>query len=106
MPRLAKPLTDTAIRNAKPSEKPRRLFDGKGLYLLINPDGAKYWRLKYILEGKERRMSLGLYPETSWPTSAISQSKERRKLKDDIDPVTARKADNQARRVKALYRAG
>ena len=101
MPRLAKPLTDTEIRNAKPSEKSRRLFDGKGLHLLINPDGSKYWRLKYVYEGKERRMSLGLYPETSLAEARNLAIKERRKLKDGIDPATARKADKQARRAKA-----
>lgn len=51
-------------------------------------------------------MSLGLYPETSLADARNLAIKERRKLKDDIDPVTARKADKQARRVKALYRAG
>ena len=56
------PLTDAAIRNAKPQDKPIRLYDGGGLYLEIAPNGGKYWRLKYRYHGKEKRLSLGIYP--------------------------------------------
>jgi hypothetical protein len=59
------PLTDTAIRNAKPGKKPIRLFDGGGLYLEVFPTGGKWWRLKYRFEGKEKRLSLGVYPDVS-----------------------------------------
>jgi hypothetical protein len=47
------PLTDAAVRQVKPSEKPRRLFDGGGLYLEVAPSGGKWWRLKYRVGGKE-----------------------------------------------------
>src|SRR5580692_2800784 len=50
------PLTDTAIRNAKPSSKPTRLFDERGLYLEVSPTGGKWWRLKFRFEGKEKRL--------------------------------------------------
>jgi hypothetical protein len=53
------PLTDTAIRNAKPGEKPIRLFDGGGLYLEVAPAGGKWWRLKYRFEGKRPEAHLG-----------------------------------------------
>ncbi len=56
------PLTDTAIRAAKPTEKVQKLFDGKGLYLLITPGSTKSWRLKYHFQGKEKLISLGTYP--------------------------------------------
>ncbi|MFP5307691.1 MAG: Arm DNA-binding domain-containing protein, partial [Gammaproteobacteria bacterium] len=49
------PLTDTALKKAKPGTKPRRLFDGGGLYLEIAPSGGKWWRLKYRIGGKEKR---------------------------------------------------
>ena len=52
-------LTDTAIRAAKPAEKQQKLFDAKGLYLLITPGGTKSWRLKYHFQGKEKLISLG-----------------------------------------------
>ena len=57
------PLTDTAIRTAKPGPKPVRLFDGGGLYVEISPAGGKLWRLKYRFGGKEKRLALGAYPE-------------------------------------------
>jgi Arm DNA-binding domain len=59
------PLTDTSIRNAKPSARTTKLFDGGGLYLEVSPAGGKWWRLKYRFEQKEKRLSLGVYPEVS-----------------------------------------
>lgn len=56
------PLTDTAIRAAKPQNKPVRMFDGGGLYLEVAPSGGKWCRLKYRVEGREKRISLGTYP--------------------------------------------
>ncbi|RYF84163.1 MAG: DUF4102 domain-containing protein, partial [Comamonadaceae bacterium] len=58
------PLTDTACRNAKASEKPRKLADEAGLYLLIKQAG-KYWRWDYRYGGKRKTMALGVYPEVS-----------------------------------------
>jgi len=57
------PLTDTAIRNAKPDPTQRKLADEKGLFLLIHPNGSKYWRFKYRFEGKEKLLALGVYPD-------------------------------------------
>ncbi|MFN3423968.1 MAG: Arm DNA-binding domain-containing protein [Novosphingobium meiothermophilum] len=56
-------LTDTAIRNAKPTEKPYKVADSQGLYLLVNPRGSKLWRVKYRMNGVERKLALGSYPE-------------------------------------------
>lgn len=56
-------LTDLALRNAKPGEKPRRLSDGGGLYLEISPNGSKYWRMAYRFAGKQKTLSFGIYPE-------------------------------------------
>lgn len=58
-------LTEIAIRAAKAGEKDRKLADGRGLYLLITPSGSKLWRLKFRTDGKERKLSLGRYPELS-----------------------------------------
>jgi hypothetical protein len=58
------PLTDAAIKNAKPAEKTRQLFDGGGLYMEISSAGGKWWRFKYRCP-KEKRISLGVYPEVS-----------------------------------------
>ncbi len=65
------PLTDTAIRTAKPADKPMRLFDGGGPYLELSPAGGKWWRLKYRHQGKEKRLSLTfppIYAAHSLPT--------------------------------------
>jgi Arm DNA-binding domain len=59
------PLTDSMARNAKPAAKAVRMFDRDGLYLEISPHGGKWWRLKYRYAGKEKRVSLGVYPEVN-----------------------------------------
>ena len=59
------PLSDTACKNAKPKEKPFKLADEKGMFLLVNPNGSKYFRFKYRFAGKEKTLALGVYPDTS-----------------------------------------
>ncbi|WP_395669981.1 Arm DNA-binding domain-containing protein [Rhodoferax sp.] len=59
------PLTDAAIKKAKPGDKPLKLSDAQGLYLLVNPVGSKLWRWKYRFLGTEEVMSLGAYPDVS-----------------------------------------
>ena len=59
------PLTDSMARNAKPAAKTVRMFDRDGLYLEVSPRGGKWWRLKYRYAGKEKRVSLGVYPEVN-----------------------------------------
>ena len=59
------PLADTAIRNAKPGNKTKKMFDGGGLYLEVAPSGGKWWRLKFRYGGKEKRLSLGVYHDVS-----------------------------------------
>lgn len=56
-------LTDTKVRQAKPAPKAYKLFDGSGLFLHVQPNGARYWRLKYRIDGKEKLLALGVYPE-------------------------------------------
>ena len=55
-------LTDTRVRNAKPKAKSYKLSDGGGMYLLVSPDDARYWRLDYRFAGKRRTLALGVYP--------------------------------------------
>ncbi len=86
------PLTDTAIRNAKPAEKPRRMFDGRGLYIEIAPSGGKWFRLKYRYGGKEKRLSLGIYPDVSLKEARNRRDEMRKLLADGIDPGQQRKA--------------
>jgi integrase len=86
------PLTDTRIRNAKPTRKPFKLSDGGGMYLLITPDGARYWRLDYRFSGKRRTLALGIYPIVSLLNARSRREAARALLAKDIDPGVAKKA--------------
>lgn len=79
------------VKQAKPREKPYKLSDGKGLYLLIQPSGAKYWRLKYRFGGKEKVLALGVYPESSLTQARMACEDARRNLANDIDPGLKRR---------------
>jgi integrase len=85
------PITHVAIVNAKPREKPYRLFDGRGLYLEISPSGGRWWRFKYRFNGKEKRLSLGVYPDVSLKEARDHLEDVRRKLRAGIDPGEERK---------------
>lgn len=89
------PLTDTAIRAAKPTEKQQKLFDGKGLYLLITPRGTKSWRLKYHFQGKEKLISLGTYPATSLKEAREKAADARKAIENGMDPSAQRKLEKQ-----------
>lgn len=90
-------LTDTAVRNAKPGEKTTKLFDERGLYLEVSPSGGKWWRLKYRFDGKEKRLSLGVYPDVSLKDARERRDAARKLLANGIDPSENRKAQKSAR---------
>lgn len=89
------PLTDAAIRKAKPGQKTIRLSDEKGMYLEIDPGGGRWWRLKYRFPkgGKEKRHALGVYPEVSLADARKKRDAARDLLAKGIDPGEARKAE-------------
>jgi len=89
------PLTASAIRNTKPGASARRLFDSLGLYLEVAPSGGRWWRLKYRHGGKEKRMSLGVYPAVSLAEARERRDDARRLLAAGIDPLAQRKADKR-----------
>lgn len=80
-------LTEKAISQAKPKEKTYRLYDAHGLYLEIAPAGGKWWRLKYRLDGRESRVSLGTYPLISLKEARDRAWDTRKGLEQGIDPV-------------------
>ena len=84
-------LTDVTVRNAKPSEKDKRLNDGGGLYLLIKPNGAKWWRFDYTLGGKRKTLSLGVYPDTTLSDVRRKAEQARNQTANSIDPSDTRK---------------
>lgn len=90
------PLTDTAIRKAKPEAKPYKMADGGGLYLEVAPSGGKWWRYKYRITGKEKRLSLGTYPDTSLAEAREKHAAARKLVAQGIDPSAQRKAEKAA----------
>jgi len=87
---LAK-LTDVKIRQAKPRERPYKLTDGGGLYLLVTPTGSRYWRYNYQFAGKERTLALGIYPDLSMAKAREAHMAARALLAQGIDPMEDRR---------------
>jgi len=107
-------LTDTKIKNLKPSikpvgtsedgkpvfqktDKPYRVSDEKGLYLEVHPNGSKYWRMKYRVHGKEKRLAVGVYPDTSLAQARDARDVARKQLALGIDPSQHKKATKAAK---------
>ncbi|QTL40656.1 tyrosine-type recombinase/integrase [Xenorhabdus budapestensis] len=90
-------LTARQVDTAKPKEKPYKLADGGGLYLLINPNGSRYWRLKYRIAGKEKLLALGVYPEISLAEARTKRNDARRTLSGGNDPIEEKKAEKAAK---------
>lgn len=84
-------LSDTAIYKAKPGTKERKLADGKGLYLLLKPNGSKLWRLKYRFAGKERKLAIGQYPEVGVKDARTKAEEARKLIAAGYDPGVAKK---------------
>ncbi len=101
MPKRVQELAPSAVANAKPQATPYKLPDGKGMFLLVTPDGAKLWRLRYLRPGtsKENTLSLGIFPEVSLRKARDRREESRKLLADGIDPGENRKAAKQARKV-------
>ena len=90
------PLNDLKARTAKPKEKPYKLSDFDGLYLLVTEKGHKWWRFRYRFDGKEKLLSLGTYPEISLADARLRRDEARRQVAHGIDPGAVRKAQKQA----------
>jgi integrase len=84
-------LVDVTIRTAKPDSKDKRLNDGNGLYLLIKPNGAKWWRFDYSIKGKRKTLSLGVYPDTGLKQAREKLGSAKKQIADGIDPSDTRK---------------
>jgi integrase len=90
------PLTDIAIRKAQPSEKPMKLADAGGLYLLLKPNGSRLWRFDYRFEGKRKTIGMGSYPEVSLKDARWRRDDARRLLAQGIDPSAERQQAKKA----------
>lgn len=94
-------LTDTACKKFKPETKPYKKADDKGLFLLIHPNGSKYWRLKYRVGGKEKLLALGVYPEVSLAEARELRDEARKLNSKGIDPGRQRQNEKKAKQVAA-----
>ncbi|WP_288443236.1 integrase arm-type DNA-binding domain-containing protein [uncultured Pantoea sp.] len=87
------------VSAARPKDKPYKLSDGGGLYLLVHPGGSRYWRLKYRFSGKEKLLSLGVYPEVPLADARAKRDEAKRLLAAGQDPGEVKQAEKQAQRV-------
>lgn len=90
-------LTDIAIKNTKPQAKPIRLADERSLYLLLNPNGSRWWRFDYRFDGKHKTISFGIYPDVSLKLARERRDEARTLLVTGVDPGAQRKAEKQAK---------
>lgn len=90
------PLTDTAIRGVKPTDKPQKLFDGNGLFLFVAPSGTKSWRLKYRFQGREKLLTLGTYPQLSLKEAREACADAKKALSGGIDPSAEKKVKTRS----------
>jgi hypothetical protein len=79
-------ISDTAVRKAKPEAKPYKMADGGGMFLLVQPNGGKWWRLKFRFGGKEKLLALGVYPEVTLSEARTKREAARKLLSQGIDP--------------------
>ncbi len=96
MPKRITPLTDTKVRTIKPTEKPQKLFDGGGLFLLVTPTGGKLWRLKYRFGGTEKLLALGAYPQISLADARQKRDQAGALVLNGVDPSDTKKAQKAA----------
>jgi integrase len=89
-------LNDTSVRSAKSREKAFKLSDERGLFLLVMPTGSRLWRLKYRVNGREKLISLGAYPDVTLKRAREKRDAARRLIADGIDPSVQRKAERAA----------
>ncbi|KNC90537.1 tyrosine-type recombinase/integrase [Trabulsiella odontotermitis] len=92
------PLTARQVDTAKPREKTYKLADGGGLYLQINPNGSKYWRMKYRFAGKEKKLSFGIYPNVALADARKRRDNAKKILANDQDPGEVKKAEQLAKK--------
>ncbi|EFF0684144.1 tyrosine-type recombinase/integrase [Escherichia coli] len=95
-------LTDTKVRSAKPQEKGYTLVDGDGMFLLIHPNGSKYWRFRFRFGGKQHLMAFGVYPETSLADARQKREEARRLVAAGIDPREHKRAVKEEQAKEAI----
>lgn len=95
-------LTDIKVRSAKPQEKEYTLVDGDGMFLLIHPNGSKYWRFRFRFGGKQHLMAFGVYPETSLADARQKREEARKLVAAGIDPREHKRAVKEEQTKEAI----
>lgn len=90
-------LTDIQVRSAKPAERSRKLFDSRGLYLHVMPNGSRYWRFDYSFEGKRKTLAFGTYPDVPLAKARAAHQEAREKLVQGVDPIAERQKEEVVR---------
>ena len=86
-------LTELRVKAAKPAERPYKLFDERGLFMLVTPAGGRLWRFRYKRDGVEKLLTFGAYPEVSLKRAREKRDDARRQLSDGVDPTAKRRAE-------------
>jgi integrase len=94
-------LNDVAVRKAKPEAKPRKLTDGGGLFVLIHPNGGKYWQLAYRFAGKQKTLALGVYPDVSLALARERREQARKLLANGNDPGAVKQTQKRQAKIAA-----
>src|SRR5215203_3336670 len=98
------PLTDRTLQTkAKPAEKPFKLFDAHGLYLLVSPTGGKYWRLQYRMAGKQKTLALGVYPNVRLVEARDKQADARKLIRNGQDPMQIKRERKRAAKARSEH---
>lgn len=95
------PLQDATVRTAKPEAKPYKMGDERGLFVLVHPNGSKYWRMKYRIDGKEKLLALGVYPEVGLKEARERRDDARKILDNGGDPANVKKTQKAVRTERA-----
>lgn len=99
-------LSDAKLRTLKTTGGTYKVYDGGGLYLEVSPSGARLWRFRYRAHGKDKRLALGSYPETSLASARKKRDEGRRLLSEGLDPAMERKRDKLVAAFKAANSFG
>src|ERR1700761_2775262 len=95
------PLTEAAVRNAKPGPKDFKLSDGGGLQLHVKTTGSKLWRLAYRHDGKQKTLAIGVYPSVGLGDARDARHEAKRKLRDGTDPSALKRLEKAAAEISA-----
>ena len=99
-------LTEKDIRETVPSHKRFKLFDSRGLFLLIDPAGGKWWRFRYRFGGKDKSMAMGIYPDVTLKQARVLREEARQLIENEIDPAAVRREQKAREKADRLAAEG